>query len=91
MIDWFPFLTDLNSEMDLEANLELKQQVLDIILIWVAILLFLLMNVHCPKVHHFFPLCCLRDWEMGREFVHKCKHGILQYTVVRPLTTFIAL
>jgi hypothetical protein len=44
-----------------------------------------------PQVKHFFPLCCLRDWEMGREFVHKCKHGILQYTVIRPVTTAIAL
>jgi len=44
-----------------------------------------------PQVHHFFPLCCMRDWEMGREFVHKCKHGILQYTVVRPLTAGISL
>ncbi|CAG7731744.1 unnamed protein product [Allacma fusca] len=60
-------LNYLNAEMDLEANLELKQQ-----------------------VHHIVPLCCMRDWEMGREFVHKCKHGILQYTVFRPATTFIA-
>lgn len=44
-----------------------------------------------PQVKHIFPLCCLPDWEMGREFVHICKHGILQYTVIRPLTTAIAL
>ncbi|KAJ3659490.1 hypothetical protein Zmor_011177 [Zophobas morio] len=43
-----------------------------------------------PQVKHIFPLCCLPDWEMGREFVHICKHGILQYTVVRPLTTIIS-
>ncbi|CAH1098686.1 unnamed protein product [Psylliodes chrysocephalus] len=43
-----------------------------------------------PQVKHIFPLCCLPDWEMGREFVHICKHGILQYTVVRPLTTAIS-
>lgn len=41
-------------------------------------------------VKHFFPLCCLKEWKMGRDFVHNCKHGILQYTVVRPITTFIA-
>ncbi|KOX73410.1 hypothetical protein WN51_14456 [Melipona quadrifasciata] len=34
------------------------------------------------QMHHSFPFCCLHDWEMGREFVHKCKHGILQYTAV---------
>lgn len=43
------------------------------------------------QVSHYFPLCCMRPWEMGREFVHNCKHGVLQYTAVRPLTTFIAL
>lgn len=42
-------------------------------------------------VKHFFPLCCMGPWEMGREFVHNCKHGILQYTVVRPITAIISL
>ncbi|XP_054741665.1 transmembrane protein 184C isoform X1 [Anastrepha obliqua] len=44
-----------------------------------------------PQVYHFFPLCCMRPWPMGREFIHNCKHGILQYTVVRPITTFISV
>lgn len=44
-----------------------------------------------PQVYHFFPLCCIRPWLMGREFIHNCKHGILQYTVVRPITTFISV
>ncbi|XP_037959548.1 transmembrane protein 184C isoform X2 [Teleopsis dalmanni] len=44
-----------------------------------------------PQVYHFFPLCCMRPWTMGREFIHNCKHGILQYTVVRPITTFISV
>ncbi|EDW03122.1 GH10663 [Drosophila grimshawi] len=44
-----------------------------------------------PQVHHFFPLCCMRPWVMGREFIHNCKHGILQYTVVRPITAFISV
>ncbi|XP_066999253.2 transmembrane protein 184C [Anabrus simplex] len=43
-----------------------------------------------PQVKHIFPFCCLTSWEMGREFVHMCKHGILQYTVVRPVSTFIS-
>ncbi|XP_055642060.1 transmembrane protein 184C [Toxorhynchites rutilus septentrionalis] len=43
-----------------------------------------------PPVKHIFPLCCMAPWPTGREFVHNCKHGILQYTVVRPLTTFVA-
>ncbi|XP_013175452.1 PREDICTED: transmembrane protein 184C [Papilio xuthus] len=44
-----------------------------------------------PQVYHIFPLCCLTPWEMGSEFVHNCKHGILQYTLVRPLTTVISM
>lgn len=44
-----------------------------------------------PQVYHIFPLCCLSPWEMGREFVHNCKHGILQYTLVRPITTVISM
>ncbi|XP_026287712.2 transmembrane protein 184C isoform X2 [Frankliniella occidentalis] len=43
-----------------------------------------------PQTKHFFPLCCLPTWEMGRELVHNCKHGILQYAVVRPVTTAIS-
>ncbi|CAD6238102.1 GSCOCG00008392001-RA-CDS [Cotesia congregata] len=43
-----------------------------------------------PQVKHMFPFCCLSDWRMGKEFVHMCKHGILQYTVVRPLSTAIS-
>ncbi|KAK9876660.1 hypothetical protein WA026_014035 [Henosepilachna vigintioctopunctata] len=44
-----------------------------------------------PQVKHIFPLCCLPDWKMGREFVQTCKHGILQYTVIRPTTSIIAV
>lgn len=44
-----------------------------------------------PQQPHTFPLCCMRPWRMGREFVHNCKHGILQYTVLRLFTTLIAM
>lgn len=44
-----------------------------------------------PQVNHFFPLCYMRPWKMGRELVHNCKHGILQYTLIRPLTTIISI
>ncbi|XP_053696107.1 transmembrane protein 184C [Sabethes cyaneus] len=43
-----------------------------------------------PPVRHVFPLCWMTPWPPGRDFVHNCKHGILQYTVVRPITTFVA-
>ncbi|KAI1299244.1 Transmembrane protein [Halotydeus destructor] len=44
-----------------------------------------------PSVKHMFPLCWLDPLPGGRIFLHKVKHGVLQYTVVRPVTTFIAL
>lgn len=44
-----------------------------------------------PQINHIFPLCYMTPWRMGREFVHNCKHGILQYTALRPITTFISL
>eukprot|EP00735_Rhodelphis_limneticus_P011173 TRINITY_DN4239_c0_g1::TRINITY_DN4239_c0_g1_i1::g.7929::m.7929 TRINITY_DN4239_c0_g1::TRINITY_DN4239_c0_g1_i1::g.7929 ORF type:complete len:473 (+),score=22.49,sp/Q5RET6/T184C_PONAB/46.18/2e-90,Solute_trans_a/PF03619.11/5.4e-97,Nramp/PF01566.13/0.0028,Branch_AA_trans/PF05525.8/0.23 TRINITY_DN4239_c0_g1_i1:320-1738(+) len=37
-----------------------------------------------PK--HMFPLCWMRHWQMPSEFVVKCKLGILQYLILRPLT-----
>lgn len=42
-------------------------------------------------VKHIFPLCCLSPCPGGRYFISACKHGILQYTVVRPITTITAL
>jgi len=44
-----------------------------------------------PQVYHFFPLCWMRPWRMGQELVHNCKHGILQYTIIRPLTTIVSI
>lgn len=43
-----------------------------------------------PQIGHLPPICCLPQWRMGRELVERCKHGVMQYTVVRPLTTCIA-
>ncbi|KAK6172660.1 hypothetical protein SNE40_016273 [Patella caerulea] len=43
------------------------------------------------QVKHFFPFCLLPPWPMGRPFVERCKHGVLQYTIVTPMTTVIAL
>ncbi|UYV64424.1 TMEM184C [Cordylochernes scorpioides] len=40
---------------------------------------------------HFFPFCCLSPCDGGSDFIETCKHGALQYTVIRPLTTVIAL
>ncbi|XP_055260374.1 transmembrane protein 184C [Moschus berezovskii] len=40
---------------------------------------------------HFPPLCCCPPWTMGEVLLFRCKLGVLQYTVVRPFTTIIAL
>lgn len=44
-----------------------------------------------PGVNHLFPFCFLGTTSGGRLFMHRCKHGILQYVVVRPLTTLLAV
>ncbi|KAM7419455.1 hypothetical protein PAMA_016529 [Pampus argenteus] len=40
---------------------------------------------------HLPPLCCCPPWPMGEVLLLRCKLGVLQYTVVRPVTTVIAL
>jgi len=42
------------------------------------------------QVPHLFPFCFCRPWTMGKELIVRCKHGALQYTVIRPVTTAIA-
>lgn len=44
-----------------------------------------------PGIKHPFPLCFLGTTSSGRLFLHRCRHGILQYVVVRPLTTLFAV
>ncbi|OWF51066.1 transmembrane protein 184C-like [Mizuhopecten yessoensis] len=43
------------------------------------------------QVRHLFPICWLRPWPMTGKLIDRCKHGALQYTVIRPVTTVIAL
>lgn len=43
------------------------------------------------QVHHFFPFCLQPVWPMGNKFIQNCKHGVLQYTIIRPATTSVAL
>ncbi|KAG8190546.1 hypothetical protein JTE90_004121 [Oedothorax gibbosus] len=42
-------------------------------------------------VPYIFPLCCFPPCPPGNYFIQACKHGILQYTVIRPVTTLISL
>ncbi|KAI5733833.1 hypothetical protein M8J76_016556 [Diaphorina citri] len=43
-----------------------------------------------PQVNHIFPLCWMSPWLMGRELIENCKQGIMQYVVVRPITSALA-
>ncbi|KAL5012433.1 hypothetical protein ScPMuIL_010984 [Solemya velum] len=43
------------------------------------------------QIVHICPFCMLPPWPNGRNFISRCKHGVLQYTIVRPVTTIIAL
>ncbi|KAF7710089.1 transmembrane protein 184C [Silurus meridionalis] len=40
---------------------------------------------------HLPPLCCCPSWPMGEVLLLRCKLGVLQYTVVRPFTTVVAM
>lgn len=44
-----------------------------------------------PPQKHLFPLCWLEPLPGGYRFLNNIKQGILQYAVVRPITTLIAL
>lgn len=43
-----------------------------------------------PQVYHIFPLCWMSPWLMGRELIDNTKQGIMQYVVVRPITSAMA-
>ncbi|XP_037057628.1 transmembrane protein 184C-like [Peromyscus leucopus] len=40
---------------------------------------------------HLFPFCCCPPWAMGEMLLFRCKLGVLQYTVIRSITTVAAL
>ena len=44
-----------------------------------------------PVQKHLIPLCWCPPWKMGESMVSKCRHGVLQYTVIRPMVTIVAL
>ncbi|BFZ14778.1 hypothetical protein BsWGS_17817 [Bradybaena similaris] len=44
-----------------------------------------------PPVKHIFPFCLLPPCRFSVKFIQHCKHGVLQYTVVRPAMTVVAL
>ncbi|KFM70155.1 Transmembrane protein 184C, partial [Stegodyphus mimosarum] len=49
-------------------------------------------SLECRQpVKYIFPLCCFPPCPGGKYFIQACKHGILQYTVIRPLTTLVSL
>lgn len=44
-----------------------------------------------PSANHLFPFCCLPPLPGGRRFILFCRHGMIQYIIIRPITTFLAL
>ncbi|CAL1530878.1 unnamed protein product [Lymnaea stagnalis] len=47
-------------------------------------------QVEGKTVYFIFPLCLLPSCRNGQKFIQRCKHGVLQYTLVRPAMTIIA-
>jgi len=43
-----------------------------------------------PQVRHLFPFCFLPHWEMGDLYIQRCQQGVLQYTLIRPITTIVS-
>lgn len=44
-----------------------------------------------PGIQHLFPFCFLGNTSGGRVFMNRCRQGILQYVIVRPMTTLLAV
>ncbi|KAF7489573.1 Transmembrane protein [Sarcoptes scabiei] len=44
-----------------------------------------------PEVPNIFPFCLLPPLPGGRRFIQFCRHGMIQYILIRPITTFLAL
>lgn len=42
-------------------------------------------------VPHLPPFCCLRPWACSEEFFYRCKVGVLQYVVVKIITTVVTV
>lgn len=42
-------------------------------------------------IHHKAPFCYLPPWQMGNEFLFRCKTGVFQYVLVRLLLTVMSL
>jgi hypothetical protein len=44
-----------------------------------------------PPVRHPVPCCCCKPWPAGSRFIRWCKVAVLQYAILRPILTVIAL
>jgi hypothetical protein len=41
------------------------------------------------SIDHSFPFCFMKRWRMGREFLSKCKFGVLSYVVAKIFTATV--
>lgn len=45
-----------------------------------------------PPMHHMWGVSyVMKPWRMGSEFLWECKKGVLNYVILRPVCTVIAL
>ena len=45
-----------------------------------------------PQTRHIWPLnLVLREWKMGAPFLRRCKAGVFNYVVLKPVTTLVAI
>ena len=44
-----------------------------------------------PHIEHIPPFCCLKKWKIGSEFFYRCKIGVLQYVIIKIITTTITV
>ena len=40
---------------------------------------------------HRSPFCFLSPWQMGNQFLRRCKIGVFQYVIVRVISTSLAM
>lgn len=43
------------------------------------------------KGGHIFPFCCLPTFQLSRQFLTRCERWVMQYALVKPLTTFASI
>lgn len=48
-------------------------------------------SLRAPQISHMWPCCFLRPVPMGASFLRTCKLAAMQFVVLKPLCTLVAL